>query len=297
MPKLNLRNFFIVSISSLIIVLFIIFYFINNVLRQEIQKTGELANATLTRIFVNETWSEIKPLLPSPGSTEDQIKNNVNIKNIDTRVRRFMSYTDVLKVKLYGVNGITLYSSDFKQIGENKANNVGFQQALKGQLASELTYRGQFGSFDGELYNRNLVSTYAPIRDGYQVVAVAEIYSDRTALIQQANEVRNQLFLILFVLSGIVYSLMLYFSYKIYIQIKRQPLEADENALENKFENFQAKENQLSNQSTLNKGSLTLPQLSLSGVERIMQYLLYSKYTNSLKDKVIDPKNLLASLS
>ena len=65
MPKLNLRNFFIVSISSLIIVLFIIFYFINNVLRQEIQKTGELANATLTRIFVNETWSEIKPLLPS----------------------------------------------------------------------------------------------------------------------------------------------------------------------------------------------------------------------------------------
>ena len=297
MAKLNLQKFVLISASFLIIALLIIFYFINNVLRLEIQKTGELANATLTRIFVNETWSEINPLLPPPGSSEEEIKNNINIKKVDSRVRRFMSYTDVLKVKIYAINGMTLYSSDFNQIGENKSNNIGFQQALKGQLASELTYRGQFGSFDGELYNRNLVSTYAPIRDGYQVVAVAEIYSDRTALIQQADEVRNQLFLILFSLFGIIYCLMLYFSYKIYKRISLQSFELTQNSPESNFESFKGQLSQKTNQNYFKDSRLPLPQLSLTGIEKIIQCLFYAKNSNLHREAGIDPKNLLSDLS
>lgn len=203
-------------------ILILVFYYVNAQLQNEIAKAGEESNATLTRVFVNETWSEISPLLPPARSDLKIIKDNPNIQKIDSRMRRFMSYTDVLKVKLYNTNGITTYSSDFSQIGEDKTSNIGFQTALKGNLASELTHRGKFGSFDGDLYNRDLVSTYAPIRDGSQIVAVAEIYSDRTNSIHQATILRNEL--IGFLVGGMVflYSIFLFASFKIYSRIQSQ---------------------------------------------------------------------------
>lgn len=156
-------------------------------LRIGVQDSTEASNRTLTRVFVNENWETVKPLLPPPGSGPEAARANPSIDAIDQVVRRFSSYTDVLKVKIYDRRGITVYSSDRSQIGEDKARNLGFQAAARGQVASELTYRGTFGAFDGELYNRNLVSTYVPVRVGTEIEAVLEIYSDRTASIEFTN--------------------------------------------------------------------------------------------------------------
>lgn len=156
-------------------------------LRISVQDSTEASNRTLTRVFVNENWEAVKPLLPPPGSGAEAAKANPNIAAIDQMVRRFSSYTDVLKVKIYDRGGITVYSSDRSQIGEDKARNAGFQAAARGQVASELTHRGAFGAFDGEMYDRNLVSTYVPVRVGDRIEAVLEIYADRTASIEFIN--------------------------------------------------------------------------------------------------------------
>lgn len=156
-------------------------------LRISVQDSTEASNRTLTRVFVNENWDVVKPLLPPPGGGAEAAKSNPNIAALDQIVRRFSSYTDVLKVKIYDLSGITVYSSERKQIGEDKASNRGFLAAARGGVASEMTYRGAFGAFDGELYDRNLVSTYVPVRVGGRVEAVLEIYSDRTASIEFIN--------------------------------------------------------------------------------------------------------------
>ena len=156
-------------------------------LRISVQDSTEASNRTLTRVFVNENWDAVKPLLPPAGGGAEAAKANPNIAAIDQIVRRFSSYTDVLKVKIYDLSGITVYSSERKQIGEDKSRNTGFLAAARGGVASELTYRGAFGAFDGELFDRNLVSTYVPVRVGDRVEAVLEIYSDRTASIEFIN--------------------------------------------------------------------------------------------------------------
>lgn len=272
-----------------------IFYYINSELRSAIEKAGEASNGTLTRVFVNETWSEIAPLLPPPGSTEEQIIKNPNIKKIDNRIRRFMSYTDVLKVKLYNVKGLTVYSSEVSQVGEDKAKNLGFQQALKGKLASELTYRGKFGGFDGELFNRNLVSTYAPIRDGYQVVAVAELYSDRTASIEQATELRNELLAVLISSFGVIYVLILYFSYRVFKRITSTTATPSGS--------FQVHRGQVSSHSSevpenaLVIAGTSLPELTLTGVQKIIHQLGLAVDTNGRLDTRIDPRLLLSDVA
>jgi signal transduction histidine kinase len=152
-------------------------------LRAIVQQSAEEANKTLTRVFVNENWNEVRPLLPAPGSGAEASRANPRVGEIDQIVRRFSQTTDVLKVKIYDLAGTTLYSSQTGQIGEDKSGNPGFQAAARGQTASELTRRGTFGSFDGELFQRDLVSTYVPVRVDGRLEAVLEIYSDRTASI------------------------------------------------------------------------------------------------------------------
>jgi len=161
-------------------------------LRLMVQQSTEEANKTLTRVFVNESWDRVRPLLPAPGSGADAARANPRVPEIDELVRRFSRTTDILKVKIYDLDGTTVYSSDPAQIGENKSRNPGFLASTRGQVASELTRRGTFGSFDGELYQRDLVSTYVPVRVGDRIEAVLEIYADRTASIAYLNRIQSQ---------------------------------------------------------------------------------------------------------
>ena len=209
LKKLKNYNSFVIGIFFIILVASS-YFFVQYQLNIAIQKSTEAGNAVLTRVFVNETWSEISPLLPEPGAEIDVIKSNPNLKAIDSKIRRFISYTDVMKVKLYNVKGLTVYSSEVAQIGEDKSKNPGFQDAVRGNLASELIYRGHFGAFDSEIYNRNLVSTYAPIRDGNKVIAVAEIYSDRTSSIQTTTKLLNKFIVFLIVSCLFLYLIILY---------------------------------------------------------------------------------------
>ena len=158
--------------------------------RRSIVEATQSANVTLTRSFVNEVWPNLRPVflvlrdLPSAALSARQ-----EIDDIDAAVRRFGHGTDVLKIKIYDMNGHTIYSSDKRQIGEDKSSNGGFRLARTGMPNSELNYRGEFGAFDGEVYDRNLVSSYLPVLDGGGAVeAVAEIYTDRTPAIANADE-------------------------------------------------------------------------------------------------------------
>lgn len=154
-------------------------------LLSQVQLVTETANVAFTRLFVNEAWSDIKPLLDIDAKVHPG--ENPLLGDVDMRVRRFAKGTDLIKVKIYNVQGLTVYSSNPAQIGEVQSENKGFQAALRGRVVSETNYRGKFGAFDGDLYERNLVSSYVPVKGAQGVEAVAEIYADRTSSIEGVN--------------------------------------------------------------------------------------------------------------
>ena len=161
-------------------------------LRMVVQQSTEETNKTLTRVFVNESWDRVRPLLPAAGSGPEAARTNPRVPEIEEMVRRFSRATDVLKVKIYDLDGTTVYSSDRAQIGENKSRNPGFLASARGQVASELIHRGSVSAFDAELHQRDLVSTYVPVHVGDRIDAVLEIYSDRTGSIAFLDQVASK---------------------------------------------------------------------------------------------------------
>ena len=151
-------------------------------------------------------------LLPPAGATSQEIRENPNLLAIDNRVRLFSRNTDVVKVKIFDLRGLTLYSSETKQIGDDKSKTSGFISAKAGKAVSELTFRATFSSFGGEVFDRNLVSSYVPVKRKGDLEGIVEIYTDRTREITDTeNQLRDLLHKVIPIFLGLFVVLLLSF--------------------------------------------------------------------------------------
>jgi hypothetical protein len=160
-----------------------------SIARADLIAFGASQNAILVRTFANTVWPDIRDAVRQNAS---QLRGNIRtgelFDRIDGQIRRFAEGTGVLKVKIYSPAGRTIYSSENRQIGEDKSDNEGVIRALKGETPSELAFRDTFSTFDRELSRLNLFSTYVPVRDGAGAVeAVIEIYVTADTLAEKLN--------------------------------------------------------------------------------------------------------------
>ena len=151
----------------------------------QLKHATEQNNVALTRTLSNLLETRIAALLAAaPGLSADELRRRPETAALNDRVAHAMRGTTVAKVKIYDAAGLTVYSSDPNQIGEDKRGNAGFTTALAGQVVSDITFRDKFDAFDGVIVDRDMVSSYIPVyRDGAAApYGVFEIYADVTAL-------------------------------------------------------------------------------------------------------------------
>lgn len=145
-------------------------------LRTSLTGATQDTNTTVTKIFVNVVYPNLSTYLDLVELSElDSTIAESDMQVVDKTVRNFILGTDVLKVKIYNKAGVTLYSTDETQIGEDKSSSMPFLAAVRGMPGSQITHRGKFDASEGEVFNRDLVSSYIPIRGGNNaIIGVAE---------------------------------------------------------------------------------------------------------------------------
>jgi diguanylate cyclase (GGDEF)-like protein len=145
------------------------------------------ANIALTKTFANAIWPSHARFVSSAASLpRATLASREEIAAIDRDLRRLSDGLSVVKVKIYDLNGLTVYSTDPRQIGENGSTKAGFRRARDGYPSSKVTYRERLDSWEGALANRHVVETYVPVHvyDAAPVEAILEVYNDVTELVE-----------------------------------------------------------------------------------------------------------------
>lgn len=143
------------------------------------------SNEALTRAMANSIMPRYAGFVESASRLPPgELPRRAELVELNTEITHQMRGTDVIKVKIYNLRGLTVFSTDPTQVGEDKSTNDGFVSARSGVSASNLTFRDRFDTFEKTIVDRNVVSSYIPVRDdAYSPVAVFEVYSDVTDLV------------------------------------------------------------------------------------------------------------------
>jgi len=165
------------------------------------------ANVALTKTFANAIWPAHARFVARAGSLDRKtLASREEVAALDRDLRRLSNGLPVVKVKIYDLNGLTVYSTDSRQIGEDKSPNPGYQRARDGYPASNLTFRDQIDSWEGGLTDRHILATYIPVHvyDAAPVEAVVEVY---TALTEQVAALQRGQWKILAAVLGAMFAI------------------------------------------------------------------------------------------
>ena len=194
--------------------------------RRDLVATYESGNVTLTSMMSNTMWAkdfaplavkaQIIPIDHCRALADEKDKNGRTVpgpekktcfaevgklimampefRAVDAKVFDVMKKTAVVKIKVFDLRGVTVYSSEHKQVGEDKASNGGWKSAMAGKPASELSHRDKFSAFEGVIEDRDMISSYLPVLGSaeQQLVGVFEVYSDMTPLLAQIKATAAQ---------------------------------------------------------------------------------------------------------
>jgi signal transduction histidine kinase len=204
------RHFSLASLIAVLIVAFALAAFHAWKAQQALLEQGEQKNAAQVRLLLNQLDASERAVLdrllarggpPAADAPE--------VQRIQQIFERSVSGTTIVKLKLYSRRGLTVYSSELRQIGEDKATYPGFLAALEGNAASQLSERESFESLRGTLREIAVIGSYLPVRSAGGIAGVIEVYDDVTDLLRTIRDTRWQVFGLSAVLLSALYIALL----------------------------------------------------------------------------------------
>ena len=224
--KFRLRRYFLLTSLPVVVIITLLsaygyIQFATSILVEQ----ESHANQQQTRLMGQLLWPRFQSYIVwSKDQEAVSLRAAQAVAEIDEIVVGLFRGTNVIKAKLYNLNGVTVYSSEHSQIGANKSDNPGFMSASNGRIVSNLTWRNQFHAFEKIVMERDVVSSYLPLYDTRtrEVIAVVELYTDVTDLVARIHHTRNQVILGAIVCLGLLLALLYILIVRADLLIRRQ---------------------------------------------------------------------------
>ena len=116
-----LGYFSLTSAITLVVVAIILAFFYREHAVDDLVDITERKNETLARSFANAIWPRYAPFVASVGALDgDELRARDETRELHETLRRLADELPVLKVKIYDLEGLTVYSSEIAEIGEDQ---------------------------------------------------------------------------------------------------------------------------------------------------------------------------------
>lgn len=203
-----LRYFTIISLASILVTSITLGIWVKQIAVDYLTQSEEQNNIALARVLSNVVWPRYKDFIKSANqlSVED-LREHPKTLSLNSFIQNQVKGLNVIKIKIYNLDGLTVFSSDFNQIGVSKKLHSSFINALKGQVVSTLSFRDKIYEQKEIISNRNIIASYVPIKpnNSDSIEGVFEVYKDVTPTLKEINNTQNK------VIIGIVGTLVILF--------------------------------------------------------------------------------------
>ena len=181
-----LRFFSLTSLVLLVVATIVLGALYLQVATKNLLELGESNNVVLAQTFSNLIWPQFRSFAASSAQYDDDaMRSHPEIARLHQSVLDAMHNTNAVKVKLYQLDGRTLFSTEAAQIGKDYSQRAGFIAASKGLVVTEFSHRDKFSDFHGNILDRDLLASYVALRrsDTAPIEGVLEVYTDVTDLL------------------------------------------------------------------------------------------------------------------
>jgi signal transduction histidine kinase/CheY-like chemotaxis protein len=147
-------------------------------------RTAEARSSVMATVIYNTVLTPyVGYISATDGMTRAALLERPETWDIDAKLAASVRGGDVVKVKIFNLAGLTIYSSEHAQIGEVKGASVPIDALIASRLPlSKIELARSMVGFDGALSNVDTIGTYVPQFDSAgRPVAILEIYTDITA--------------------------------------------------------------------------------------------------------------------
>jgi len=210
-----LRNFSLVSLGGFALAIGLLSAIYRQQAVNDLVSSTEESNITLTKVFANAIWPEYGSFLSNTQElSNDALASDSRILQLNDEMANQLADSPVAKVKVFDLQGRTVFSTDTAQIGDDKSESSGFLSATSGQVVSQLGHRDTFKAVQGDLSDRHLLSSYIPIQSSTtnkEVVGVFELYTDVTPLLRRIERTQRRIVLTSLLVLGVLYVVLLLF--------------------------------------------------------------------------------------
>jgi len=191
------RNFALLSALLLLATAVGLSLFYRSWAVEQMEAEAEQSNVSAARLLANSLLNWNPEILSRLGAyPPDQLAAQPEVFDLAAHIGALVRQAPIIKVKIYDLDGHTLFSTDRHEIGQDEDDDEGVVAAGKGVVASELVHANTMDAFEGQISDRDIISSYVPIHNvtgqgagsaGGMVIGVFEVYADVTAFVTAIN--------------------------------------------------------------------------------------------------------------
>lgn len=185
------RNYSIASLIGIALVAVVLVVFYRQIATDDLVEREGQANKEIARILVNSLWPKYGSFLHTANQlTSEELKGRDELNHLRHDIFEKIQGLRIAKVKIYDLGGRVIFSTQTDQIGTDREGNAGFRKAREGIAITEIIYRDQRSVHEQKIFNKNLITSYIPIRRSFDepVEGVFEIYSDATPMVADIEQ-------------------------------------------------------------------------------------------------------------